>query len=57
MDAERSERIRVLSTWGILFSSSVVFSGPAHGLVAFIVVVTAIIIAVQAIVKVHKLLA
>lgn len=62
---------RGVSTWGILFISkliileainfvfgdSVVFSGPFHGLVAFIVVVTGIIIAEQLITKIYRSLA
>jgi len=62
---------RGFSTWGILFISkliilealnflfgaSMVFSGPIHGLVAFIVVVITIIIAEQIFLKVYKLLA
>jgi len=71
MGGLKGKILRIQSTWGILFSSkfailgainfifgsSVVFSGPVHGIVAFIVVVTAIIIAEQAIARIHKLLA
>ncbi len=63
--------LRGLSTWAILFTSklvileainfafgeSVAFSGPIHGLVAFIVVVIAIIIAEQTITRIYKSLA
>ena len=66
-----AKTLRVLSTWGILFVSkiiilgainfffgdSVVFSGPIHGLVAFIVVVTAIIVAEQVFIKIYRSLA
>lgn len=62
---------RGLSTWAILFGSklvilqainfsfgdSVIFSGPIHGLVAFIVVVVAIIVVEQAIIKLYRSLA
>ncbi len=67
----RARVMRILSTWAILFGSkivileainfafgaSVLFSGPIHGLVAFIIVVIAIIAAEQAIVWVYKSLA
>jgi hypothetical protein len=57
----RSKILRGLSTWAILFGSklaileainisfgdSVLFGGPVHGLIAFIIVVIAIIIAEQ----------
>ncbi len=57
----KAKILRGLSTWGILFGSklvileainisfgsSVLFSGPIHGLVAFIVVVIAVIVAEQ----------
>ena len=60
--------LRGLSVWGILFVSkliilqaiqllfgeSIIFSGAIHGLVAFIVVVVAIIIAEQTIIKINK---
>ncbi len=63
--------LRSLSTWVILFASklvileainfafgdSVKFSGPAHGLVAFIIVVIAIITAEQTIRRIYKSLA
>lgn len=63
--------LRGLSTWAILFASklvileainfafgdSVVFSGPIHGLVAFIIVVIAIIIVEQAITRIYNSLA
>jgi hypothetical protein len=62
---------RVLSTWIILFISklvilqvlsyafgdSVVFGGPVHGLVAFIVVVIAIIVAEQTFLRIYRSLA
>lgn len=62
---------RVLSTWIILFISklvilqvlsyafgdSVVFGGPVHGLIAFIVVVIAIIIAEQTFLRIYRSLA
>lgn len=61
---------RGLSTWAVLFASkliilqainiafgdSVVFSGPVHGLVSFIVVVIAIILAEQVFLKIYRLL-
>ena len=63
--------MRGLSTWAILFASklvileainfafgdSVVFGGPINGLVAFIIVVIAIIIAEQAITRIYNSLA
>ena len=63
--------MRGLSTWAILFASklvileainfafgdSVVFSGPVHGLVAFIIVVIAIISAEQAVTRIYNFLA
>lgn len=67
----KAKILRGLSTWAILFISkliilkaisfafgtSVVFSGPVHGLVAFIVVVIAIIAAEQLFDKVYRALA
>ena len=67
----RARVLRGLSTWAILFGSkivileainfsfgdSVLFSGPIHGLVAFIIVVIAIIIAEQTILWVYRSLA
>ncbi len=67
----RAKVLRVLSTWAILFASklvileainfafgdSVEFSGPIHGLVAFIIVVIAIIIAEQTIMRIYNYLA
>jgi hypothetical protein len=67
----RAKILRGLSTWGTLFVSkiiileainfffgdSVVFSGPIHGLVVFIVVVTGIIVAEQIFVKIYRSLA
>lgn len=67
----RAKVLRALSTWTILFASklvileainfafgeSVEFSGPIHGLVAFIIVVIAIIIAEQTITRIYKSLA
>jgi len=67
----RPRIMRGLSAWAILFGSkliileainlafgdSVVFSGPIHGLVAFIIVVIAIIIAEQAMLWVYRSLA
>lgn len=63
--------LRGLSTWAILFISklvilkviallfgeSIVFSGPLHGVVMFIIVVIAIIVAEQTIIQVNKKLA
>ena len=63
--------LRGLSTWGILFGSklvileainisfgsSVLFSGPIHGLVAFIIVVIAMIVAEQIILWIYRSLA
>ena len=62
---------RGLSTWGIIFISklvileiinlvcgdSLIFSGPVHGVVAFIVVVTVIIAVEELIIRVHRSLA
>jgi len=67
----RAKILRILSTWAIVFGSkivileainfsfgaSVLFSGPVHGLVAFIIVVIAIIIAEQAIIWIYNALA
>jgi len=67
----RPRIMRGLSTWAILFGSklaileainfsfgdSVIFSGPVHGLVAFIIVVIAIIIAEQTISWIYESLA
>ena len=67
----RAKILRGLSTWGILFGSkfaileainiafgdSVIFSGPIHGMVAFIVVVIAIIIAEQTFMRIYRALA
>ncbi len=63
--------MRILSAWGIIFISkvvmleainyffddSVLFTGPIHGLVAFIIVVTGIIIAEQTSARIYKSLA
>ena len=62
---------RVLSTWTILFISklvilqvlsyafgdSVLFGGPVHGLIAFIIVVIAIIVAEQTFLRIYRSLA
>jgi len=67
----KAKILRALSTWAILFGSkfaileaisiafgdSVLFSGPIHGMVAFIVVVIAIIIAEQTFMRVYRALA
>jgi hypothetical protein len=67
----KAKFLRGISTWGILFSSklvileainisfgsSVLFSGPVHGLVAFIVVVIAIIITEQIFTWIYRSLA
>jgi hypothetical protein len=67
----KAKIFRALSTWAILFSSklvileainisfgdSVLFSGPIHGLVAFIIVVIAIIIAEQMMLWIYRSLA
>ena len=67
----RAKILRALSTWGILFGSkvvileainisfgsSVLFSGPIHGLVAFIVVVIAVIVAEQTFIWAYRTLA
>ncbi len=67
----RPRVMRALSTWAILFGSklvileainfsfgdSVIFSGPIHGLVAFIIVVIAIIIAEQTLSWIYESLA
>ncbi len=71
MSGLRAKILRGLSTWAILFGSkliileainisfgsSVVFSGPIHGLVAFIIVVIAIIAAEQAFSWIYRSLA
>ena len=63
--------LRILSAWAIIFISkliiletinfffgaSVLFSGPWHGIVSFIVVVTAMIIAEQTIARIYRSLA
>ena len=62
---------RIFASWFVLFASKfvilevinqafgdqVLFAGPAHGVVAFIVVVFAIIIAEQAIIRLYRALA
>ena len=67
----KAKILRGLSTWGILFGSklvileainrtfgsSVLFSGPIHGLVAFILIVIAIIVAEQMFLWFYRLLA
>ncbi len=67
----KAKILRALSTWAILFSSkliileainisfgnSIVFDGPIHGLVAFIVVVITIIISEQIFLWIHRSLA
>jgi hypothetical protein len=67
----KAKILRGLSTWGILFGSklvileainisfgsSVLFSGPIHGLVAFILVVIAIIAAEQIFLWIYRSLA
>jgi len=67
----KAKILRVLSTWFILFSSKLVilealnisfgkgmvFSGPIHGLVTFIVVVIAIIAAEQIFLRIYRSLA
>ena len=63
--------LRIFSAWAILFASklvileainfsfgdSVVFSGPFHGLVAFIIVVIMIVVAEQTITRIYRSLA
>ncbi len=67
----RPKVLRLLSSWAVLFSSKliilwaidiacgnhVLFSGPIHGLVAFIVVVIAILVAEQIITRIYNSLA
>jgi len=67
----RAKILRGLSTWGILFGSKfvileainrvfgdeVLFTGPIHGLLAFIVVIIAIIIAEQVFIRIYRSLA
>ncbi len=67
----KAKILRALSTWAILFISklvileainlvfgdSVLFSGPVHGVVAFIIVVIAIIIAEQIFLRLYNWLA
>lgn len=71
MDGVKAKLLRALSTWAILFVSkliilkaisvvfgdSVIFSGPVHGLLAFIALVVAIIIAEQIFTRVYRALA
>lgn len=66
----KAKILRGIATWGILFVSKLIilkaiaiafgekilFHGPIHGLVTFIVVVIAIIIAEQLIIKITKIL-
>ena len=61
---------RIFASWFVLFASKfvileainlafgdeVVFSGPAHGVVAFIAVVVAIVVAEQAVIRVYRAL-
>jgi hypothetical protein len=70
MSGLRARLMRVLSTWFILFVSklvilqaitiafgdSVVFHGPVHGVVAFVVVVVAIIAAEQVFLRIYHAL-
>lgn len=63
--------LRIFSTWAVLFISKllileainylfaddVVFSGPIHGLVSFIVVVTGILVAEQIMIRIYNSLA
>lgn len=66
----KAKILRGLSTWGILFGSkfvileainiafsdSVLFSGPLHGMVAFIIVVIAIILVEQVFIRIYRAL-
>lgn len=70
MEGVKAKILRGLSTWAILFvskliilkaisfafGSSVVFSGAVHGLVAFIAVIVAIIVAEQCFNKMYRVL-
>ena len=70
-DTTKAKILRALSTWAILFGSkllilaaintsfgdSVLFNGPIHGLVSFIIVVIAIIIAEQLFLWIYRKLA
>ncbi len=47
-------KLVILETINFFFDTSVLFSGPWHGIVAFIVVVTAMIIAEQLIMKIYR---
>jgi len=67
----KTKMLRILSAWAIIFISklvileainfffgtSVLFSGPWHGIVSFVVVVTVMIIAEQSIAKIYRSLA
>ena len=47
-------KLVILKTLSIAFGDSVIFSGPMHGVVSFIVVVTGIIIAEQAVMWIYR---
>lgn len=49
-------KLVILKALSIAFGDSVVFSGPMHGVVSFIVVVTGIIIAEQAVMWIYRFL-
>ena len=71
METKWAKTLRILTAWAILFISKfiilgainflfgedIVFSGPRHGVVSFIAVVTAMLIAEQAIIKLYRKLA
>ena len=50
-------KLAMLESLELLFPKNIHFSGPIHGAIAFIVVIIAIIVAEQAVIKVNKSLA
>ena len=71
METKWAKTLRILTAWAILFISKfiilgavnflfgddIVFSGPLHGVVSFIVVVITMLAAEQAIIKLYRKLA
>ncbi len=50
-------KLIMLKALSIAFGSSVVFGGPVHGVVAFVVIITTMILAEQVLIKIYNLLA
>ena len=50
-------KLVMLKALSIVFGSSVVFGGPIHGVVAFIIVITTMIVSEQILIKIYNLLA